>query len=452
MQGLYGPFTMAERVLQKIWLQQDFASTGARLEDGRTIEVISPGKWNLLGGPDFKAARLRIGECEVIGDIEVHFHASDWHAHGHRSNPAYANVVLHVLLFPSDAGERPARNGAGATIPALVLLPLLHRDLEDYAADDALESMTARDEWRRTAELANRPLNEVRALLRQLARERWRRKVHYARTRIERLGWEEAAHHTALEILGYRHNRVPMLAVAARWPLPAWRGASELSIDALMRAAGDNWQRHGVRPANHPATRLAQYRAWVMARPDWPARLAAWAEHLRAVGHGSLFETAAIADGEDVEAPDRFGARAGSVVSDVRATDAVEPPSAVPSRPSSGLRATTTPAPLATATGAYRRRCGLRLVSENLAESVAADCVGGSRWHTLVCDGLLPLAAAQTELDLGALWFHWFPGDVPDQVRRALRQLAVTGGAEQAHCHGFGQGLLAWFIQRDVPA
>lgn len=396
MQGLYGPFTMAERVVQKIWLQQDFSAASARLEDGRTLEVLAPGTWNLLGGPDFRGARLRVDGREVVGDIEVHFHASDWHAHGHRANPAYASVVLHVLLFPPTPDERPARNAAGVVIPALVLLPLLHRDLEDYAADDALETMTARDEWRRTAELANRPIADARALLRELALGRWGRKVHYARTRIERLGWEQAAHHTALEILGYRHNRVPMLAVAERWPLQEWRTPGP-GLDEVMRSAGDNWQRHGVRPANHPATRLAQYRAWTVARPDWPERLRGWTEHLRAVGLA-------------------------------RAMDASE------------------------GTAVFRRRCGMRALAEQLATAVAAACVGGHRWHTLVCDGLLPLAAAQSGLDLTACWFHWFPGDVPDQVRRALRQLQITGGPDQVHCHGFGQGLLAWFIRRDVAA
>ena len=41
-QGLYGPFTIAERVLQKIWLRQDFDGHAARLADGRALE---PGQY-----------------------------------------------------------------------------------------------------------------------------------------------------------------------------------------------------------------------------------------------------------------------------------------------------------------------------------------------------------------------------------------------------------------------
>ena len=39
MQGLYGPFTIAERVVQKIWLRRDFEQTGLRLVDGRSLLI-----------------------------------------------------------------------------------------------------------------------------------------------------------------------------------------------------------------------------------------------------------------------------------------------------------------------------------------------------------------------------------------------------------------------------
>ncbi len=105
MQGLYGPFTIAERVIQKIWLRRDFDQTVTRLHDGRRIEIRTPGAWNLLGGPDFREARLVIEGVAVAGDIEVHFHVSDWRAHGHGADRAYGNVVLHVVLFPPGKNE-----------------------------------------------------------------------------------------------------------------------------------------------------------------------------------------------------------------------------------------------------------------------------------------------------------------------------------------------------------
>ena len=165
IQGLYGPFTMAERVVQKIWLQRDFDQANVLLADGRKLQVRSTGRWNLLGGPDFQSARLLIDGRETTGDIEVHFRVNDWRAHGHSEDPAYDRVVLHVVLFPPGSAEKSARRRNGESIPTLVLLPLLHRDLEEYASDDALEVITARDEWRYVAELASRTREEVKTLL-----------------------------------------------------------------------------------------------------------------------------------------------------------------------------------------------------------------------------------------------------------------------------------------------
>src|SRR5690606_30693192 len=106
IQGLYGAFTFPEKLLQKIWLRGDFNRSVAATTDGRRVTILHPGKWNLLGGPDFKGARLRFDDgAEVQGDIEVHLHLGDWDAHRHASDPAYDQVVLHVILFPPEPGR-----------------------------------------------------------------------------------------------------------------------------------------------------------------------------------------------------------------------------------------------------------------------------------------------------------------------------------------------------------
>ncbi len=390
MQGLYGPFTLTERVLQRIWAEQDFAAERATLTDGRALRVDAPGRWNLLGGPDFLGARLRLDARAVDGDVEVHFRVRDWRAHGHAANPAFGGVVLHVLLHPPDPEEAPARRADGATIPSVALLPLLHRDLEEYAADDALVTLTARDAWRRFEELAALPAAERRAELLALATDRWARKVGYARRRVERLGWEAAAHQTALEILGYRRNRVPMLSTAERWPLAAWRAGG---VPARARAEVGGWRHDGVRPANRPEVRLAQYAAWVRVRPDWPADLLAWARSCRP--------------------PDRAWAASPR---DFRRTPQ-----------------------WAQARAALRGLCG--------------GAVGGPRFDTLVCDGLLPLAAAGAERpDLDTLWHHWPAGDLPEPVVAGLRRLGPGAGEDGPRCHGWGQGLLGWLVARGALA
>ncbi len=390
MQGLYGPFTMAERVVQKIWLRGDFDRSRAGLTDGRTLVIRTTGAWNLLGGPDFLGARVVLAGRETTGDVEVHFHVSDWRAHGHAADRAYDNVVLHVVLFPPGAGELPAQRGDGREIPTLVLLPLLHRDLEEYASDDALEVITARDEWQHLAELAACPPAELQELLQANARARWAQKVHFAKLRLDRLGWRAAAHQTALEILGYQQNRAPMLALAARIPLEQWAAARDPG--ELYAGGGAAWQLQGVRPANHPRTRIGQYLHWVQAAPDWPDRL--------------------------VQLAGRW-------------------PEGVP---------VTTPTRL------VRLTLAIKQYRETVQADLLAGALGGTRLDNLVCDGFLPLLAARTDRDHFGLWFHWFLGDVPVQVRHTLPKLGVTTGRLQPLCHGYAQGLLGWFLEREARA
>ena len=390
MQGLYGPFTIAERMVQKIWLRRDFAVDRAGLTDGTKLAIRTPGIWNLLGGPDFRDARLLIEGQEITGDIEVHFHVSDWRAHRHAIDRAYDNVVLHVVMFPPAEGERGAVRGDGTEIPTLVLLPLLYRSLEEYASDDALESITERDATERIAELVTMPTPEVRLMLRGKAKARWALKKHFAALRIRKLGWTAAAHQTALEILGYRHNRAVMLSVAASHALEEW--ASGLDSDAIFRERAGQWQLQGVRPANHPRLRLRQYQCWVLRHPDWP-------EWLRKLLPG-------MGPDGDIAMP----------------------------------------------TARFRKQTGLPGLRENIATQILAEATGGPRLDTLICDGLLPLVAAETGNDLLPVWFHWYLGDVPKEVSRALRETGIAGQNAPPLCHGWGQGLLGWMLERDARA
>lgn len=390
IQGLYGAFSFAEKLLQKIWLRGDFDRAAAVLSDGRSLRIVHPGKWNLLGGPDFADARLRFGDTadrETRGDIEVHLRATDWDAHGHARDPAYDRVLLHVVLFPPESGHR-TRGAGGRVIPVLALLPLLHRALEEFAADEAVETLANRPLARLPDELGTLPATECTALLHRHSAARWRQKVHYAQLRIKRLGWDAACHHAALEILGYRFNRAPMLRVAGEWPRDKWAEA-RVKPEVVFATETDGWSLQGVRPANHPRARLRQYAEWNCARPDWPARL---------IG-----------------------------------------------------RANTLPLPTAgDETRDTRRAKHLQQLRASIANEICADAMGGTRLNTLVCDGLLPLLATQTTSDLSGLWHHWFCGDLPPWLTSGLRQLGYLDGRARPASHGIAQGLLGWFLARET--
>jgi hypothetical protein len=394
IQGLYGPFSFPEKLLQQIWSRGEFDRSRAVTADGRTVQILHPGRWNLLGGPDFKGARLRLDGATVAGDVEVHLRAADWAAHRHAGDRAYDDVVLHVVLFPSE--ERSTPGAKGRSIPILALLPLLHHDLEAYAADEAVERLANHPLARVQEELARLTEPELRGALRRSADSRWAQKVRYARQRIDRLGWEGACHHGALEILGYRFNRAPMLDTAAAWPLARWRSIADDSLaDQAFAEAQGRWSLQGLRPANHPRARLRQYAHWVRLRPEWPEHLA-------------------------------------SLLSD-------------PGSFSDVLEAEDT-------TSVVRRRFDFGGLRERWAADIGGGAVGGTRLDNLICDGFLPLVTAlhpARSSRAAFLWLHWFLGDAPERWVSLLRALGVIGSRAWPASQGAAQGLLGWLVANE---
>lgn len=87
---------MNERFLYYLW--ENRLLTGRLLTTaGQTVEVINPGFRNTDSGPDYLEARINIGAQTWAGHVEIHVRTSDWNRHGHQTDKAYQNVVLHVV-------------------------------------------------------------------------------------------------------------------------------------------------------------------------------------------------------------------------------------------------------------------------------------------------------------------------------------------------------------------
>lgn len=383
IQGLYGPFSLPERVLQKIWLRGDFDQTDLRTESGKLLRVLDPGRWNLLDGPDFQGARLELDGRECAGDVEVHVYAGDWDLHGHAENPNFARVCLHVVLMP-ETTPTYVRTAKGAAPEIVYLMPLLERDLEDYAVDDALLELEQVEDAAWMLEFFELPLDARRAKLRDGAAARWRRKLGFAKKRLSGAGWEQACHQFCLEVLGYARNRAPMARLALTYGIGDF-ASGRLSPDDLIQESGTNWRLSGLRPANHPTQRLRQYRAICEAHPDWPERLR---RILQAFPPANAANTAA----------------------------------------------------------AFRRRQGLADLVERLSSEVFSGVISAKRLNTLICDALLPLAGAEGLCPAEDYWMHWPAGDAPDRLFRFLKQAQVIDRAEP-FSNGQLQGALKLLCQ-----
>lgn len=88
---------MTEELLQYIWRYQRFKNSLTTVE-GNDIEIISAGNYNTNAGPDFLEAKIKIGNTQWAGNIEVHIKSSDWYLHKHQNDKAYNNIILHVVF------------------------------------------------------------------------------------------------------------------------------------------------------------------------------------------------------------------------------------------------------------------------------------------------------------------------------------------------------------------
>ena len=86
-----------EGFFQFIWKHKLYHGKSLYTSCGQDLEVLNPGEQNLHAGPDFFNARIRLEQVVWAGNVEVHRRASDWYKHGHHLDPAYNNVILHVV-------------------------------------------------------------------------------------------------------------------------------------------------------------------------------------------------------------------------------------------------------------------------------------------------------------------------------------------------------------------
>lgn len=89
---------MKEEYLHYLWKTKNIPLNNLTLTDGRKVIIQSFGVHNHNSGPDFSNGTVIIDGITWMGNIEIHLNSSDWYKHNHQSDPAYDNVILHVVL------------------------------------------------------------------------------------------------------------------------------------------------------------------------------------------------------------------------------------------------------------------------------------------------------------------------------------------------------------------
>lgn len=221
---------MNEELLSWLWEFRAPALSGLRTVSGEPVHIIHPGYRNSDAGPDYHFARIRLGEREWAGQVELHVRSSHWESHGHSSDPNYRNILLHVV-WEHDK-ELPLL--AQRSVPTLELRPLLENGLPE-----------AWDSIRRTsAEIAceGKPQKEDPLLLRQwldrMASERLLRKADGIEKMLQgsQGSWEEVLYRQLAYAYGLSVNSQAMEYLARQVPLRLvnrYRG-QEFRLEAML--------------------------------------------------------------------------------------------------------------------------------------------------------------------------------------------------------------------------
>ena len=203
---------MPEIVLHYIWERCLWAGFEQQTTDGKSVEILSVGEHNRDAGPDYSHARVRIDGKEWVGNIEIHVCSSDWTKHRHHLDPAYDNVILHVVR----TADKPVWNAKGELVPQCVLNYAGDKDyLTDlFAAAQQMDSAVGR------IGCAEQLLHEP-----GLITEGWRKtlllkRLECKRASIERLleitkgSWEHALYISLARNFGFHTNSLPFEQLA----------------------------------------------------------------------------------------------------------------------------------------------------------------------------------------------------------------------------------------------
>ena len=127
----YNSKKMKEDFLHYLWKFRKFDNLNLKTAQNESITIIKPGDYLGLSGPDFFNAHIKIGDQKWAGNVEIHLKSSDWYLHNHEKDPAYENVILHVV-WENDTAIFRENN---TEIPVLIL--------KDYVSQEIIENYYA---------------------------------------------------------------------------------------------------------------------------------------------------------------------------------------------------------------------------------------------------------------------------------------------------------------------
>jgi hypothetical protein len=283
---------MTEDLLHFAWKFRLFGTAELFSIGKMPLSIIRTGEHNTHAGPDFLNGRVRIGDTEWAGNIEIHKRSSEWFSHGHQHDPAYDNVILHVVY----EHDREVYNSKKQSIPTL--------ELKHYIAKELLERYEHlyknKQEIPCGKQFSEAPELVRNAWLERMLIERLEEKTRFIKELYDYTGsnWEETFYLLLCKNFGFKVNSECFLQLGKSVPLeillrqsgslvkneallfgqagllnedfteeyPASLIKEYLFLQAkyrLLSPVPHNWKFLRMRPRNFPTIRIAQMAAFI---------------------------------------------------------------------------------------------------------------------------------------------------------------------------------------------
>lgn len=242
------PARNTENKLYEVWELQQFEHELFTVSGEKVIVYDKGERFNDLAGPDYKNARIKIGNFNLAGDIEIDKEFSNWKTHGHNINSKYNGVILHICLY-NKLNQSYVYSKEGRKIPTLCL--------SSYLKDEKIKQLTEETSEKDNGNLVfkcsdygiNIPVKTKENILKENGISRYNKKCKRLFERLKELTfikelkinepkisydlnenfnkknftaddfkdsiiWQQLIYEMLFEALGYSQNKNPMMKLA----------------------------------------------------------------------------------------------------------------------------------------------------------------------------------------------------------------------------------------------
>jgi hypothetical protein len=285
-----GEMKISENFLYHIWEAQHLTNN-LKTVSGKNLKITYSGRFSYDAGPDFRDAIIEISGKKLKGDIEIDKNTYNWKSHHHHENKKFNNVILHIV-FKNNLKDIFTINEDGEPIEIFemesFIEPEISKLLKTYSTKKFIEKE------KKCPIFENKSLLKTEDMLRKLGMMRFENKVKRFKTEHYFYDFDQLLFQGIFEALGYSKNKYQMLKLAqnikykqlktlfgngmtrdemisyflcssgliAHFPknfpneiIHKW---ITLFREDIFAKYDYNWQLFRIRPANHPAVRIAQ--------------------------------------------------------------------------------------------------------------------------------------------------------------------------------------------------